>query len=223
VARPPARAASAILRPIMAMSRGAATAVVPLVLLLSTALTLVLGAGERLAARSLAGQLLVATPDMPDRRFAGVVIYMVRHDAMGAMGLTLNRPMGEVPVAELMSRLGLPRREMSTTVRLYAGGPVEGLRLFVLHTAGYVAQGTMPIDASVSLSTHPDVLAAIADGSGPRRALVLLGYAGWGPGQLEDEIKRGGWVTAPPDEALVFGDDHEKKWERAISRRRIEL
>jgi putative transcriptional regulator len=205
------------------MSRDAATAIGFLVLLLATVTTPVLGAGERLAARSLAGQLLVAAPDMPDRRFARVVIYMVRHDATGAMGLALNRPIGEVPVAELMKQLGLPRREGSTTVRLYAGGPVDGLRLFVLHTAGYVAKGTMSIDPSVSLTTHPDVLTAIADGSGPRRALVLLGYAGWGPGQLEDEIKRGGWVTAPADAALVFGDDHEKKWEQAMARRRIEL
>jgi putative transcriptional regulator len=211
-------------RPTMAPPRRALTvAHTALVLLLVTSLALVGGAGARVSAPGLAGQLLVAAPEMPDPRFARVVIYVVRHDATGAMGVAVNRPIGDVALAGLMRQLGLPHQGVHGTVRLHAGGPVEGSRLFVLHTADYAAEGTVSIDSSISLTTHPDVLGGIAAGSRPRRAFVALGYAGWGPGQLEDEIRRGGWVTAAADEGLVFGDDHEKKWQRAMTRRRIEL
>jgi putative transcriptional regulator len=194
-----------------------------LALPLLTSLAPVGGGGARVPAQGLAGQLLVAAPEMPDPRFARVVIYMVRHDATGAMGVAVNRPIGEVALASLLRQGGLSHEGVSGTVRLHAGGPVEGSRLLVLHTADYTAEGTISINSSTSLTTRPDVLRSIAAGSGPRRALLALGYAGWGPGQLEDEIRRGGWVTVAADEGLVFGDEHEKTWERAMARRRIEL
>jgi len=171
----------------------------------------------------LTGQLLVATPRMPDPRFVRTVIYMVRHDATGAMGLVLNRPIGDAPLARLMERLGLESKGVSGNIRVHYGGPVEGARGFVLHTAEYVRKGTVVVDNAVALTSQPAILLDIATGTGPRRALFALGYAGWAPGQLEAEIEAGAWVTVPADEALVFDDDYEGKWQRAIARQITDL
>jgi putative transcriptional regulator len=172
---------------------------------------------------SLAGQLLVATPEMPDPRFAGTVIYMVRHDSAGALGLALNRPIGTVPLAQLLERLGLESEGVSGNIRVHSGGPVDGGRGFVLHTAEYSRNGTVKVNEMVAVTFQPEVLRDIAAGAGPRRALFALGYAGWAPGQLEAEIKAGGWVGVPADEALVFDEDYEGKWRRAMARRMINL
>jgi len=172
---------------------------------------------------SLTGQLLVATADMPDPRFARTVIYMVRHDASGAQGLVVNRPLREIPLAALLEQAGVEGKGVKGTVRLHAGGPVEGLRVFVLHTADYTADGTLLVKDGIALTFQPDILHAIAEGKGPRRTLFALGYAGWAPGQLEAEMKTGAWVRASADEALVFDDDHDAKWDRAMARRKIDL
>lgn len=171
----------------------------------------------------VAGTFLVATPAMPDPRFARTVIYMVRHDASGAMGLVVNRPAREVPLAELMRRLGIEGEGGAASVRVHWGGPVETGRGFVLHTAEYAVEGTLTVRGGMALTWQPDVLRALAAGTGPRRSLFALGYAGWGPGQLEGEMAGGHWVSVPADEALVFGDDAERKWERAFARRKIDL
>jgi putative transcriptional regulator len=172
---------------------------------------------------SLAGQLLVATPEMPDPRFARTVIYMVRHDQNGAQGFVVNRPLGEVPLSELLQQMRMPSEGVQGAVRLHSGGPVEGLRMFVLHTAEYTGEGTKLIKDGIALTDEPAILGAIAQGKGPRRVLFALGYAGWAPGQLETEIKAGGWVRAPASEALVFDTDSDGKWDRAMARRKIDL
>lgn len=175
------------------------------------------------AGPSLAGQLLVATEQMPDPRFARTVIYMVRHDATGALGLVVNRPVAEVPLAELLERSGLPGRDVAGTVRVHAGGPVEPTRVFVLHTTDFMGRESHTVGDGVAVTGHPEVLDAMARGQGPRRSLLVLGYAGWAPGQLEGEIERGGWISVRGDEALLFDDDHARKWERAMARRRIDI
>ena len=180
-------------------------------------------AEPRAAAGNLTGQLLVASSEMQDPRFAQTVIYMVRHDASGAQGLVVNRPLGELPLAVLLEQMGMETKGIQGSVRLHSGGPVDGLRLFVLHTADYVGDGTLSIKDGIALSWEPAILGAIAQGKGPRRALLALGYAGWGPGQLEAEIKAGAWVRAAADEALVFDTDHATKWERGTARRKIDL
>jgi len=109
------------------------------------------------------------------------------------------------------------------TVRLHAGGPVEALRVFVLHTAEYMVEGTLPVKDGIALTFQPDILRAIVEGKGPRRTFFALGYAGWAPGQLEAEMKAGGWVRASADEALVFDSDYDSKWDRAMTRRRVDL
>jgi putative transcriptional regulator len=172
---------------------------------------------------SLTGQLLVATSEMPDPRFARTVIYMVRHDTSGAQGVVVNRPLGEIPLALLLEQMGMDKRGAAGSVRLHAGGPVESRRLLVLHTAEYSAEGTLPVKDGISITWEPEILQALAQGKGPRRVLFALGYAGWASGQLEAEMKTGAWVRASADQALVFDDDYEGKWDRARARRKIDL
>jgi putative transcriptional regulator len=172
---------------------------------------------------SLVGQLLVATADMPDPRFARTVIYMVRHDATGAQGLVVNRPLGDIPLAVLLDRASLESKDVHGAVRLHSGGPLEPRRVFVLHTGEYPGDLSLPVGDGITLTWDPAILLAIARGAGPRRLLFALGYAGWGPGQLEREMKSGAWVKASADEAILFDSADESKWERAIARRKIDL
>jgi putative transcriptional regulator len=171
----------------------------------------------------LTGQLLVATPILPDPRFMRTVIYMVRHDETGAMGLVLNRPMSEIPLAGLLEQLGIPSEGVTGTVRLHYGGPVDRTRGLLLHTADYVGTSTRLIRDGVALSGQPEVWRAIAAGAGPRRSLLALGYSGWGAGQLESEMRAGHWVAVPADEDLLFDDDYDGKWSRAMARLKINL
>lgn len=181
------------------------------------------GAAAARDAGGLAGQLLVATDDIRDPRFHRTVIYLVRHDATGALGLVVNRPLGDVPLARVLEQFGAQEREAPGTLRVHYGGPVEPGRAFMLHTADYAGRETQVIKDGVAVTAHPDVLDALARGRGPRRTLFALGYAGWAPGQLEGELGRGAWIVVPADEALVFDDDAARKWDRAMARRKIDL
>ncbi len=204
---------------------GKVLAIAALLVLNVTAMgsSLARAAGSAPEASSLTGQLLVAAPEMPDPRFRRTVIYMVHHDAAGAVGVAVNRPIGDVPLARLLEESGLKSEGVTGNIRMHAGGPVEQTRAMVLHSADYRGAGTELISGTVALTGDPDILRAIAAGTGPRRRLFVLGYAGWGPGQLEAEIKAGGWVTVPADEALVFDEDYDSKWDRALARRIIDL
>ncbi len=175
------------------------------------------------AAGSLTGQLLVATEDLHDPRFVRTVIYMLQHDAGGAMGLVVNRPVGAAPLARLLEQFGLEGHAASGSIRVHYGGPVEPGHAFVLHTTDYTGDGTRVIKDGIALTMHPEILDALAQGRGPRHVLLMLGYAGWAPGQLEAEIQRGSWITVPSDETLLFDDEAGKKWERATARRKIEI
>lgn len=183
------------------------------------------GAGQAPQAppRGVAGQLLVATTDLKDPRFIRTVIYMVHHDPGGAMGLIVNRPIGDTSVAELLEGLGVEGNGVKGGIRLHYGGPVEPRRGFVLHTADYVSESTRVVADGIAVTVGTEILRAIGTGTGPRLSLVALGYAGWAPGQLEGEIAAGAWIVVPADEALLFDHDHEKKWNRAMARRTIQL
>ena len=137
---------------------------------------------------SLAGQLLVAEPEMSDPRFAKAVILMVQHDQKGALGIVINRPADEVPVAKLLDALGIDSKDIDGRVRLFAGGPVQPEVGLIVHTAEYRRSGTIDIDGRVAMTTDPQVLRDIGHHEGPRQSLVAFGYAGWGPGQLEGEL-----------------------------------
>ncbi len=174
-------------------------------------------------AGSIAGQFLVATDELHDPRFVRTVVYMIQHDARGAMGLVVNRPMGGIPLADLLDRLGLEGKGVNGEIRVHYGGPVEPSRGFVLHTNDYVTQSTEVVKDGIAVTFQPEILRAIGAGAGPRRTLLALGYAGWAPGQLEAELEAGAWVLVPADEALLFDDNYEKKWARAMARRVIQL
>ncbi len=175
------------------------------------------------AIESTTGRLLVATRSMPDSRFSGTVIYMVRHDEAGAMGLVVNRPMGEVSFASLLEGLGIEADDAEGTIRIHYGGPVEYGQGFVLHSPEYTVEGTLVVDDGLALSSKADVVRDIAAGEGPRQSLVAFGYAGWAPGQLDAEMARDDWIVVPADAALVFDDDYEDKWRRALARRGVDL
>jgi putative transcriptional regulator len=172
---------------------------------------------------SLAGQLLVASPAMLDPRFAGAVILMVRHDLKGAMGIVINRPFAARPLAALLEALGEPNPDATGDVRLFIGGPVQPELAFVLHSPDYRQPDTLDIGGRLALTTNRAVLRDIATGSGPRKSLLAFGYAGWGPNQLEGELAHKAWFTAPADTALVFDEDRDKVWERAMERRTRDL
>jgi putative transcriptional regulator len=171
----------------------------------------------------LAGQFLVASEDMGDPRFVQTVILMIHHDASGAMGIIVNRPLGDVPAAKLLEGMGLDGTGTRGTVRLHYGGPVEPRQGLTLHTPDYRIEGTRRVTGGIAVTGNPEIVRAIGTGKGPTRSLIALGYAGWAPGQLESEMKAGGWFTIPADDALVFDENYEKKWERAKARRRIDL
>jgi len=166
----------------------------------------------------LLGQLLVAMPTMRDPRFTRSVIFICAHSADGAMGLVVNRLVGSLTFPDLLAQLGIDRTEAGRDIRVHFGGPVETGRGFVLHSPDYSDDGTMMIGDRVGLTASLDILRDIASGGGPKRSLLALGYAGWGPGQLDLEIQANGWLSAPADDALLFDASLDDKWERAIAK-----
>ena len=171
----------------------------------------------------LTGQVLIAMPQMEDPRFARSVVYMCAHTAEGAMGLVLNKLVENVSFPDLLEQLNIRSGKVEHEIRVHFGGPVETGRGFVLHTADYVQDATLMIDKRVALTATVDILKAIADGSGPDHSLLALGYAGWAPGQLEQEIQANGWLSCPADTELVFGGPLDDKWERAMGKIGIDL
>jgi len=167
---------------------------------------------------SLVGQLLVATQAMTDPRFAQTVILMVRHEAAGAMGITINRPLGRRPLVDLLRALGQDEAGAAGSIELFAGGPVQPEIGFVLHDAGYHQAGTADIDGQIAMTFNPEILRAVARHTGPHRYLVAFGYAGWGAHQLEAELAAHAWVTTPEDPTLVFDTDRRRVWPVATAR-----
>ncbi len=165
----------------------------------------------------LTGQLLIAMPAMQDPRFAQSVIYVCAHTADGAMGLVINRPLARPSFDELLRQLEIAPVPPARRIRLWAGGPVDGGRGFVLHTADWTGEGSLRVNEALALTASLDVLKAIAEGGGPREGLLALGYAGWGPGQLDTEMQQNAWLSVPADEALVFASEHDSKWRRALA------
>jgi len=170
------------------------------------------------ATNFLTGQLLIAMPMMEDPRFAQSVIYLCAHTPEGAMGLVLNRPLQRPKFDELLRQLEVAPVPPARRIRLCAGGPMDNARGFVLHTTDWTGEGSLRVNDFLALTASLDVLKAIAEGRGPREGLLALGYAGWGPGQLESELRQGVWLTCDPDEDLLFGEDHAAKWAAALAK-----
>ncbi|HVG51853.1 MAG TPA: YqgE/AlgH family protein [Xanthobacteraceae bacterium] len=172
----------------------------------------------------LDGQMLIAMPGMRDERFVRTVIYVCAHSDEGAMGIIVNKTAGDVDFPQLLVKLNvIPEQERiqlppdARAVTVLRGGPVETQRGFVLHSSDYYMENsTLPIDDGVCLTATLDVLKAIATGSGPAKAILALGYAGWAPGQLENEMRENGWLHCGADKDLIFGADVRKKYEQAL-------
>jgi putative transcriptional regulator len=165
----------------------------------------------------LDGKLLVAMPGMGDPRFEKSVILICAHSAEGAMGLIINRPARDLTFGNLLDQLSIPRVPEGRDIRIHSGGPVERGRGFVLHSPDYTGgPATMRIGSEYGMTATLDILEALARGDGPARALLALGYSGWGPGQLEDEIRANGWLIADAAEDLVFSADDAGKWVGAL-------
>ena len=167
---------------------------------------------------SLAGQMLIAMPQMQDRRFERSVILLCAHNEDGAMGLVINKLIDSLTLPELLTQLGIDGDGLRGKAHVHFGGPVESGRGFVLHSADYNEEGTITVGGDLALTATLDILRAIGRGDGPRRSLLALGYAGWGPGQLDAEIQANGWLHVAADEAIVFGDDFKDKWQRALGK-----
>jgi putative transcriptional regulator len=172
----------------------------------------------------LDGHMLIAMPSIGDPRFHRSVIYLCAHSEKGAMGLIVNKPAPSIFFADLLDRLDVLSQEERIqlpqeigALPVQFGGPVEPGRGFVLHTSDYFSsETTLPIDEKTGLTATLDILRAIAKGAGPRRKLLALGYSGWGPGQLDDEIQHNGWLHCAADEELMFGADFDAKYNTAL-------
>lgn len=166
----------------------------------------------------LTGQLLVAMPNMQDPRFEKTVIYMCVHNAEGAVGLVLNRQIESITFPDLLRQLEIETDADAPDLPIHFGGPVETGRGFVLHSADYGQAGTIMVGDVIGLTATVDILKDMAARKGPRSSMLALGYAGWGPGQLDGEIQQNAWLNVPSDEALVFDSEIETKWNRAIAK-----
>jgi putative transcriptional regulator len=167
----------------------------------------------------LTGKLLIAMPDMGDPRFHGSVVFLCAHSGEGAMGLIVNKPMPDVGLGDLLDQLEIARGPATPDLSICYGGPVELRRGFVLHSAEYHGdrEERLEVDERFAMTATLDVLEDIARGTGPAKALLALGYAGWGPGQLEGEIRENGWLTAEAAPEIVFAPRMAGKWEAALA------
>jgi putative transcriptional regulator len=170
----------------------------------------------------LTGHVLIAMPAMADPRFSQSVIYLCAHTEDGAMGIVLNRPIDRPSFDDLLRQLDVEPTPPARRIRLCSGGPVDNKRGFVLHTSDWTGDGSLRVTDALALTASLDVLKAIAEGHGPREGLLALGYAGWGPGQLDVEMQQNAWLSVIPDEKLLFDADSDTKWRRALAKLKID-
>jgi putative transcriptional regulator len=174
------------------------------------------------------GTLLIAAETMGDARFSHAVILILSHDTNGAFGIVINRPLAEKPIADILAAAedgkgGKADTGIKGTIRVFAGGPVQPELGFVVHTPDYKGEGTLTVPNIVAMTPTTDVLRDIGHQKGPAKYFFALGYAGWGAGQLEDEIQHHDWFSTPGDPELIFDDDRGELWKRALERRTQEL
>ncbi|HWP95114.1 MAG TPA: YqgE/AlgH family protein [Gammaproteobacteria bacterium] len=166
-------------------------------------------------AQSLTNHFLIAMPTLADPNFVQTVTYICEHSAGGALGIVINRPL-DMRLRDILDQLKLPTtNEKVISMPVYAGGPVLPERGFVLHTPHGDWDSSLKVTDEIAVTTSRDILVAMARGEGPERALVALGYAGWGAGQLESEIAQNAWLSAPADTQIIFETPYEKRWQAA--------
>ena len=172
---------------------------------------------------SLAGQLLIASPAIRDPHFDHAVILVVRHNEDGAMGIVINMPTEERPLANILEMVGEKDTNVTGKVQLFAGGPVQPELGFVIHSSDYRGPGTIDVNERVLMTSNSRILRDIGNNKGPRKTLIAFGYAGWAAHQLDDELRRRVWFTTPADVNLIFDENREKLWESAYARRAQDL
>lgn len=169
------------------------------------------------------GQILLAMPAMTDPRFERAVIYMCAHNDEGAMGLVINKTLDSIDFVELLGQLDITAGDNTPNIAVHFGGPVENQRGFVLHSGDYRHDETLMVSEDVGLTATREILQAVARGEGPAHSILALGYAGWGPGQLDAEIHDNAWLSVPYDETLMFDVSDDDKWERAFNSIGVDL
>ena len=171
----------------------------------------------------LTGQLLVATAEMRDPRFVETVIYMVKHGSEGAMGIVINRPLAKGSIEDLLKGIGAESKDAKGEIILHYGGPVSPEAGFILHSDDVLFENSTKVKDGIAMTTDAKLIEAISRGKGPRQSLFAVGYAGWAPGQLEEELKANAWFVVSGDKAFIFGKDADKKWRQAMDKRQIPL
>jgi putative transcriptional regulator len=161
-------------------------------------------------------------PAMEDPSFTRSVICLCAHSGEGAMGIVLNKPLKGLSFDDLLKQLNLDPVPPQRRIRLMSGGPVENGRGFVLHTADWETEGSLQVQPGIALTASVDILKAIAGGGGPREGFLALGYAGWGPGQLETEFQQNAWLSVPADEELLFGAPPDRLWHQALAKLHVD-
>lgn len=169
------------------------------------------------------GQVLLAMPAMTDPRFERSVIYICAHNEDGAMGIVINKTLNSIDFRDLLKELDIPTDPTTRNITVHFGGPVENQRGFVLHSLDYEHAELLVVEGLVGLSATLDILRDLAQGSGPKHSILALGYAGWGPGQLEAEFQENAWLSVPANETLLFDVPNDDKWERAFNSIGVDL
>jgi putative transcriptional regulator len=167
------------------------------------------------------GKLLVASDEMKDPRFSESVIYLVKHDSEGTLGLIINRPMAKGPIDDLLKGFGAGATGSQLEITIHYGGPVSSRQGFLLHSDDKTLDSSLKSSGGIAMTSDIGLIRAIALGAGPQQFIFTLGYAGWAPGQLEAELKANSWFVVAPDKALIFGKDAAEKWRRAMDKRQI--
>ncbi len=172
---------------------------------------------------NLTNQFLIAMPGLSDPNFHHTVTYICAHNEDGAMGIIINRPL-DLMLAEVLDQMDItPSTDMVTHIPIYQGGPVQADRGFVLHQPIRKWEYSIEICGAIGIATSRDILRAIATGAGPEHSLIALGYAGWGAGQLEQEIKDNAWLNAPADASIIFNTPAELRWGAAAALAGVDL
>jgi putative transcriptional regulator len=172
---------------------------------------------------SLTGRLLVALPNMKDPRFSQSVIYIAKHDREGAFGLVINRVLTSAPIEEVLAGFGVDEKGGTGEIAIHYGGPVSPRQGFVLHSDDIVRENSTRVNNGMAITSDPTIIRDISLGKGPRQFLLIVGYAGWAPGQLEGELQNKAWFSIPADKEIIFSKQTEKKWQRAMDKRQVPL
>jgi len=168
----------------------------------------------------LSGKLIIAMPTMSDPRFKRSVVCICAHNEDGAIGIIINKIIESLSFAKIIKQLRLKKNKVKSDYSepIYFGGPVETERGFILHTADYFSENSTSINTQISMTASTEILQALIDGNGPNKSIIALGYAGWGPGQLDTEIQSNAWLSVQSDPELIFSDKTSEKWDMALEK-----